>query len=98
MSGPRELEHSPGGLGTNSRNPERRGGSQNRRVARIVIMKCALGEGSQLPILRVGLDLAVPQLGVEPSEPIAKGLQLIQAETFHLPLYVLDSAHLKLHS
>jgi len=97
MPGPREFEYSPGDLGTKSNNLERRGGSQNRRAARFVILKRALSQGPQFPISRIGLDLGVPQLGVEPHEPIAKGLQFIGAEISHLSLYALDSTHLKLH-
>jgi len=70
----------------------------NRRAARFVILQSALSEGTQFPVFRVRLNLVVPNLGVELSEPVAEGLQLVMAEAFHLSLYVLDSAHLRLHS
>ena len=63
-----------------------------------MILQSALSEGTQSPVFRVRPNLVVPGLGVELSEPVAKGLQLVLAEAFHLSLYVLDSAHLRLHS
>jgi hypothetical protein len=62
-----------------------------------MILKSALSEGSKFPIFRVGLNLLVPHFGVKLYVPIAESLQLIQAEAFHLSLYVLESTHLQLH-
>ena len=63
-----------------------------------MIKKSALSEGPQFPIFRIGFNLVVPHLGVEPCVPITKGLQLIHAKALHLSLNVFDSTHLKLHS
>jgi hypothetical protein len=62
-----------------------------------MISKSALSEGPKFPIFRIGLNLLVPHFGVKLYAPITECLQLVQAEAFHLSLYVLDSTHLKLH-
>ena len=62
-----------------------------------MVRESVFSERKQFPILGIRFNLVVPQFGVEPCEPNAKSLHLIQGEALHLPLDVLDSTHLKLH-
>ncbi len=61
-----------GGVRSTPRSPVRRDGSQIRRTAGAIIGECLLHQPTQLAVLRIAFNLAVPDPGVIALEPCAK--------------------------
>src|SRR5581483_5775727 len=79
-----------------ARNREQHGESQRRRSAGLVICEGTLSQRTQVAVLRIGLNLPIPNFGIELQEPVPQHVQLIATELSDLALDVFNSAHCKL--